>query len=84
MPHWTERDLKQTRFYQDVFAEGYLEGYREALILRLLRQCGELSPTLTERISRLSLSQLRDMSGSLWEFRETADLEQWLATHTGE
>ena len=81
MPHWTEIDLKQTRFYQDVFAEGYLEGYREALILRLLRRCGEPSPALTEHISRLSLPQLRDLSGALLEFHGPADLEQWLATH---
>jgi len=81
MPHWTEIDLTQTRFYQDVFAEGYLERYREALILRLFRRCGELSPALTEHISQLSLPQLRDLSGALLEFGSVADLAQWLATH---
>jgi predicted transposase YdaD len=62
----TDIDLKQTRFYQDVFAEGAQEGRQEGrreegvvLILRQLRRrCGELAPALIERIGHLSVSQL--------------------------
>lgn len=81
MPHWTEIDVKQTRFYQDVFAEGYLHGYREAIICRLLRRCGELPPALTEHLSQLSLPQLRKLSEAIWEFQGVNDLEHWLAGH---
>ena len=44
----TDTDLKQTRFYQEVFTEGRQEGRQEegvTLILRQLqRRCGELTP----------------------------------------
>ena len=51
-------DLKQTRFYQEVFAEGQQEGEQEerqkeggALILCLLqRRCGEFAPALSDRV----------------------------------
>jgi predicted transposase YdaD len=80
----TDVDLKQTRFYQDVFAEGQQEE-RKALVLRLLqRRCGGLAPALAERVAQLSLPQLEALSEALLEFRETADLEQWLATHARE
>jgi len=84
----TDADLKQSRFYQEVFAEGREEGEQEgrqkegvALVLRLLqRRCGELAPAVREQISRLSLPQLETLGEALLEFRGLADLEQWLAT----
>lgn len=84
----TDTDLKQTRFYQEVFTEGRQEGRQEegtTLILRLLqRRCGELAPVLVERVLQLSLPQLEALGEALLEFREAADLEQWLAAHPHE
>lgn len=84
----TDADLKQSRFYQDVLAEGRQEGRQEEgvlLILRLLqRRCGDLTPTVREQIARLSLPQLEALGEALLEFRGLADLEQWLATHSQE
>ena len=81
----TDTELKQTRFYQEVFTEGRQEGRQEegvSLILRLLqRRCGELSSPLREQVTRLSLPQLEALGEALLEFGELADLEQWLATH---
>ena len=58
----TDTDLKQTRFYQDVFAEGERTGRQEegvTLILRQLqRRCGELAAPMQEQIARLRLPQL--------------------------
>jgi predicted transposase/invertase (TIGR01784 family) len=80
----TDADLKQSRFYQDVFAEGRQEEGL-ALVLRLLqRRCGELAPAVRERIPRLSLPQLEALGEALLEFRGVIDLEQWLATHEPE
>lgn len=77
----TDTDLKQTRFYQDVFLEGRQEG-EVALLLRLLqRRCGELTPPLQERITQLRLPQLESLGEALLEFGGLADLEQWLAEH---
>jgi predicted transposase YdaD len=88
----TDIDLKQTRFYQEVFTEGHQEGHQEgrqeegvALILRQLqRRCGELSSTVRDQVARLSLPQLETLGEALLEFRGPADLELWLATHTRE
>jgi predicted transposase/invertase (TIGR01784 family) len=81
----TDTDLKQTRFYQEVFTEGRQEGRQEegvTLILRQLqRRCGLLTPQLTEQVARLNLSQLEILGEALLEFRGPADLEQWLAVH---
>ncbi len=85
----TDIDLKQTRFYQEVFAEGHQEGRQEGhfegevtLIRRLLhRRCGVLSAVFDEQIARLSLSQLEALGEALLDFRSATDLEQWLAAH---
>lgn len=92
----TDIELKQTRFYQDVFTEGEQAGWQKGrqeghqegrqegevtLLLRLLqRRCGELAPTVKERIAHLSLSHLEALGEAVLEFRGAADLEQWLAT----
>ena len=77
----TDTDLKQTRFYQEIFMEGRQEG-EVALVLRLLqRRCGELAPPMRERIARLRLPQLETLGEALLEFGGLADLEQWLAVH---
>jgi len=53
--------------------------------LRLLQRCCEgLALALAERVTQLNLPQLEALSEALWEFRETADLEQWRATHARE
>lgn len=80
----TDAELKQTRFYQDVFLEGRQEG-EVALILRLLqRRCGALAPSIHAQIARLSLPQLEALGDALLEFGRPADLEQWLAVHARE
>ena len=85
----TDTDLKQTRFYWDVFTEGEEAGLQKgrqegeiSLILRLLqRRCGEVTPAVREQITRLDLVQLEALGEALLEFGGMADLEQWLASH---
>ena len=85
MLEFPEVDVRQTRFYQDVFAEGRQEGRQEgeaALVLRLLhRQLGELEPSLTEQIQALSLPEIEALAEALLEFSTVADLENWLLNH---
>ena len=88
----TDTDLKQTRFYQDVFTEGEQSGQQKGrqeegvtLILRQLqRRCGEGAPAVQERIRRLNLPQLEALGEALLEFGGLADLEQWLVAHARE
>ena len=65
----TNIDLKQTRFYQDVFAEGFKSGYKHGFALGialgvnkiLLRQIrhrfGTLSDWVQDKLSQSSMSQ---------------------------
>jgi len=65
---FSDIDVKQTRFYQDVYAEGEQEGKLE-LILRLLnRRFGELDTNLIEQIRDLDVSQLEELAEALLEF----------------
>ena len=75
---FSDIDVKQTRFYQDVYAEGEQEGKLE-LILRLLnRRFGELDTNLIEQIRGLDVSQLEELAEALLEFSSQDDLETWL------
>ena len=86
-------DLKQSRFYQEVFTEGEQEGLLKgrqegrqegevSLVLRQLqRRCGQLPSAVHEHIVRLDLPRLEALGEALLEFRGIADVEQWLAAH---
>jgi len=80
----TDTDLKQTRFYQEVFTEGRQEEGVALILRQLQRRCGELGSTVRDQVARLSLPQLETLGEALLEFRGPGDLEQWLATHTRE
>jgi predicted transposase YdaD len=79
-------DLKQTRFYQDVFAEGEAEGRQEgrqeeaiAIILRLLnRRFGDVGNSLETQIRGLSLAQIEALTEVLLDFSELQQVEAWL------
>ena len=78
MLDFLDTELKETRFYQDVFAEG-----EAAIILRLLqRRCGVLPPVLTSRITDLPIAGLEALSDALLEFQSITDLERWLGEHS--
>ncbi|HEX2245406.1 MAG TPA: DUF4351 domain-containing protein [Gammaproteobacteria bacterium] len=81
----TDHDLKQTRFYQEVFAEGQQEGRQEGITLifrQLQRRCGTLTPKIKERITGLSLEQLEVLGEALLDFTGPANLERWLQEQT--
>jgi len=75
---FTDVDLKQTRFYQDVHGEGR-EEEAVVLVLRLLnRRFGELDSNLVEQIKALGVSELEALAEALLDFSTVADLERWL------
>jgi predicted transposase/invertase (TIGR01784 family) len=83
----SDLDLKQTRFYQDVFAEGEAEGRQEgrreeaaAIVLRQInRRFGSISSSLESQIrSQLSLEQIEALAEALFDFAELQELEAWL------
>jgi predicted transposase YdaD len=80
-----DAELKQTRFYQEVFAEGQDEGrHGEALALvrRLLcHRLGPLSGATEERLAALSVAQLEDLGEALLDFARPSDLADWRRHH---
>ena len=90
-----EVELRQTRFYQEVSAEGRQEGKQEGLqegkqlecILLLSRQLRrkfglqpQLENSLHDLIS-LPLEKLEDLADALLDFKAVTDLEIWLVDH---
>jgi len=94
MLSYNDIELKQTRFYQDIFAEacqeeykkGYKKGYKEGfhqgevtIILILLKhQLGLLSSETTNRIQQLGSEQLESLCDNLLDFTAINDLNTWL------
>jgi predicted transposase YdaD len=81
---YNDISLKETRFYQDVYAEGQQEGRQEGeakLILRLLtRRFGVLGDDTQSRIRRLHITQLEALGEALLDFSTKEDVEKWLST----
>lgn len=98
MLHLPNTDLQETRFYQEVFAEGRVEGRVEgkvegkvegrveegrSLILRLLnRRLGTLPAALSARIHELPLDRIETLGEALLDFQVINDLESWLREHS--
>lgn len=73
-----EVDLKQTRFYQEVFTEGRQEEAC-ALVLRLLsKRLGQINVELESHLHRLTLPQIEALADVLLDFTTVTDLEVWL------
>ena len=90
-----EVELRQTRFYQEVSAEGRQEGKQEGLqegkqeecillLSRLLRRKFGLQPQLEnclQELTSLPLEKLEDLADALLDFNAVTDLETWLVNH---
>lgn len=79
---YNDISLKETRFYQDVYAEGRQEGRQEGeakLILRLLiRLFGGLGADTQKRITCLNIGQLEALGEALLDSSAKEDVERWL------
>lgn len=86
---YNDTELKQTRFYQDVFAEGFQEGRQEGLhegeakilIRHFKRLFGILSAETIDSIKQLNNEQLESLADHLFEIKKANDLEDWLTKH---
>ena len=90
-----EVELRQTRFYQEVSAEGRQEGKQEGLqegkqeecillLSRLLRRKFGLQPQLENSLQdliSLPLEKLENLADALLDFNAVTDLETWLVNH---
>ena len=93
----TDTDLRNTRYFQDVFAEGQLEGQLEGrkegreegrrgeaigFVLRLLRRrLGPPAEDTQQRIAALTVPQLEALGEALLDFTQPSDLTDWLRQH---
>ncbi|MFN4196358.1 MAG: DUF2887 domain-containing protein, partial [Thermosynechococcus sp.] len=82
----TTEELKRTRFYQEVYAEGRQEGLQQglqqgeaAVVLRLLRRrFGSVPNDLEERIRQLSADQIEALAEALLDFTDLGEVVSWL------
>jgi predicted transposase YdaD len=82
-------DIRQTRFYQEVFQEGREEGREEGaqqaeagLLVRLLaRNLGALSEEQEAQVRALSLEQLDALGDALFDVADHDALNAWLQAH---
>ena len=74
-------ELKQTRFYQDVFAEGELNGEARLIVRQLNRRFGPLESDAAERIRNLNIPKLEALGEALLDFSGFDDLHRWLKKH---
>jgi predicted transposase/invertase (TIGR01784 family) len=92
MLHLPQTDLKQTRFYQEVFDEGREEGREEGrkaaeidMLLKLLvRRVGEPTAEQRERLGSLSSEQRGALAEAVLDAAEPVELDTWLAVHGGQ
>ena len=78
-------DITQSKFYQEIRANGLQEGRQEGrqeeaanLVLRqLTRRLGVLSSEQVNRIQGLSVPLLEELGEALLDFTVMADLEDW-------
>ena len=86
MLHLPEVELKQTRFYQDVFAEGRTEGQQQgeaALVLRQLRRrLRTVSADVEDRIRTLPVADLEALGEALLDWQTPAELRAWLQRYS--
>ena len=83
-------ELKQTRFYRDVFSEGEQEGLEKgleqgleqgelAIVLRVLqRRLGPLPETLRERLGQLERTRIEALSDIMLDLPNVIELSAWL------
>ena len=86
-----EVELKQTRFYQEVSAEGREEGEKKGkqeecikLLSRQLRRKFGVQPpleSLLQDFPNYPLEKLEDLADALLDFNAMSDLDTWLAEH---
>lgn len=86
MVAYNDIGLKETRFYQDVFSEGFQEGLKDAqhegeirIILRLLkRRFNNLHANTIIRIQQLNSVQLEALADKMFDFTMPSELDAWL------
>ena len=92
-----EIKLQDTRFYQEVSAEGELIGVQKGLqegsqkeciklLSRQLRRKFGVQPeleTILQSLPTHPLEKLEDLADALLDFKAMSDLETWLADNTG-
>jgi predicted transposase/invertase (TIGR01784 family) len=87
-------ELKQTRVYQEALEEGRQEGRQEgeqegrrkealSMVLRQLnRRLGVLESSVEAQVRGLSLTRLEVLGEALLDFRDGADLQDWLRSRS--
>ncbi len=77
---WMEQGIAEGE--QRGRTEGRTEGERSLILRQLTRRMGLIALTTETQIRSLSLIQLEELGEALLDFSSSADLEQWLQSHS--
>lgn len=75
---WDMAVLSESPWYQQILREGRQHEAVALIIRQLTRRFGLLAPELQDRLLRLSLEQLEELSEVLLDFAAIAELDNWL------
>ena len=75
---YNDIELKQTRFYQDVFTEGLHEGEAKVILRQLNRRFSNLNPNTIIQIQQLNSIQLETLADKVFDFTMPSELDAWL------
>ena len=85
---YNDISLKQTRYYQDAYAEGQQEGRQEeciSLVMRLLkRKFGIQIQFDQSQLQALPVEKLEDLTEAILDFTVVSDLTKWLRLQIAE
>jgi predicted transposase YdaD len=84
MLHLPDTDLKQTRFYREVFDEGREAAEMDMLLKLIVRRFGEPTFEQRNRLGGLTSAQRGALAEALLDVPEPAELDAWLAVQVGQ
>ena len=70
-----------TSWGREGLQKGEHQGKEKLIMLLMERLFGSVSPTILERVEKLSSKQLDALGLALLDFESVADLEKWLLRH---
>ncbi len=76
---YNDIELKQTRFYQDVYTEGHHEGEAKVILRQLNRKFSNLNSNTIIQIQQLNTEQLEALADKVLDLKTQNDLNNWLA-----
>lgn len=74
----TEDIMQESVIYQDILQKGNKQGAERVVILQLQQRFNPIDTSLIDRVRGLSIEQLENLAGAIFNFTNVSDLAAWL------